>query len=467
MGFLKYLIIILLFAQTALGATYYVSPTGSTAWPNCTTSGSPCLADETETGKAFLAAVAGDTVYFLPGTYDPGDSPGWPTPAWGPTNSGSDEDHRIIFQCLTPLSCTLIHNTVGPSIGVKEKNYITWDGFTGTKISSQSMIIIYGADFGADHNTIKNCKFTGYDYTGDNNALISVLNSTYSLIQNNYLYIPGGGTGVLMYYTDDAIIEKNTVIGIAGPPGYASEGIWQKGGGNRCIHRYNFVNGTLIGWEKNTAPSRATCTGNEVYQNVIINTSSAGITTQNHEDWHDLDIKIYNNTLYNIGSTGCAGIGLNYNHDQEVWNNIVHLNSETNTMCYSSNVNDGKPTYMDYNIYYVKQDFLVRSSQPDEAEYLSLIAWQASGALMDTGNPDTHSYYEDPTFANPGGTLPTNYKSSAAHKNNGRGGAYASVIGAYITGNEQIGYVGPGGSAATIGSGAAITIGSGSAVQIN
>ena len=65
---------------------------------------------------------------------------------------------------------------------------------------------------------------------------------------------------------------------------------------------------------------------------------------------------------------------------------------------------------------------------------------------MSGGNPDTHSYYENPTFANAGGVNPWDYKSSAVHKNNGRGGSYASVIGAYITGNEQIGYslsVGP------------------------
>jgi hypothetical protein len=445
MGFLRQIILICFLSGSVFGATYYVSPTGTTAWPNCTSFSSPCLADSTTTGKAFLGATAGDTVIFSSGTYFPGDSIGDPYPAWNPTQSGSS-GQQIIFQCQTPGTCILIANSEGPVMGAYNKNYITWDGFISTAVARAPGVYYYDSA----HSVVKNCILYGFDNTTDNNGTISLHNADNALVQNNYITMTGAsGSGILLGWSDDCIIEKNTIVATTGVNGTGYDGINFKWGGDRNIVRYNFINGnnsvTTIGVIKANNGMATGATGNEVYQNVIINAGNGAVYVEG-DTYTELDYKIYNNTFYNNGPTSGNNFGFNNVANQQIWNNIITSSSASNVYTFMDYANggDGTATYMDYNIYYVVQRFLIHMYEAGQTIYSTLASYNTTALLIDgVTHPDTYSYYEDPVFANAGGSLPTDYKSSATHKNNGRGGSYASVIGAYITGNEQIGYLAP------------------------
>jgi hypothetical protein len=82
---------VLLFVQSSSAATYYVSPSGSATWSQCTNINTPCAA---QTG--FLNAQAGDTVLFRGGQYEVGQSV-YPLPVLYPRHSGTAQN-PIIFK---------------------------------------------------------------------------------------------------------------------------------------------------------------------------------------------------------------------------------------------------------------------------------------------------------------------------------------------------------------------------------
>ncbi len=423
---------VFLLPKISLAATYYVSPTGSTVWPNCTSQDSPCLADSTTTGKAFLGASAGDTVYFLPGTYNPGNAPSWEVPAWNPSYSGSS-GNPITFKCTTQEGCILTTNTVGPAAGAVGKDYITWDGFkTTTKVSKQPVFRFVTSD----HYILRNCSLTGFigavDPPGDNNPIVTA-GGTNGLIQNcefkdnKDTVGTHNSAGLLMYSAHALTIEKSTFTN-------CYTGIYEKNDGQGNTYRFNFFYNNIMSFFTQQAAGGPGTTNRYIYQNVIVDTVNQALDTvsQQDVDYTSTNIQFYNNTIYKpLGTSGHFTYVMQQITNSHFWNNIVWGVGFTYYNAYS---NDGKPTYMDYNIYNGAQKFYAGGTTKS-----SLADWKVSGLLLGGGNPDANSSYGDPQFVNAGGATVTDYKRTS-YPTNGRGGGYASVIGAYITGNETIGY---------------------------
>jgi hypothetical protein len=98
------------------------------------------------------------------------------------------------------------------------------------------------------------------------------------------------------------------------------------------------------------------------------------------------------------------------------------------------------PAYLDYN-----SDLVIAGTPQWQADLYdttahftttSLSAWQSKTSF------DVHTVMTDAGFLNASGTyrLATDFKRTV-YPTNGRGGAYSAVMGAYVTGMEQIGYV--------------------------
>jgi hypothetical protein len=87
------------------------------------------------------------------------------------------------------------------------------------------------------------------------------------------------------------------------------------------------------------------------------------------------------------------------------------------------------PAYSDYNGFSGNSVWNMDWS----TDYASLGNWRAATTY------DDNSVTTDPGFVNAGGTAAADYKRTS-YTANGRGGSYALVMGAYITGNELIGY---------------------------
>jgi hypothetical protein len=181
-------------AGSAAAADYYVSPTGSEPWSSCTVSATPC-----SWRTAMTNAVAGDTVYFRGGVYEPGEANQFGDPVMHPVNDG--QPGNPITLKGYPGEVAIIHdavrtgaappaNNTGPAAGCFQNSYVTWDGFTFERNHDNgyqaSAIIRFEA---SDHCTVTNSNLIGrshFDYA--NGSLIHIVQSSYITIANNMLH---------------------------------------------------------------------------------------------------------------------------------------------------------------------------------------------------------------------------------------------------------------------------------------
>jgi len=442
---LLFLVFTLAHIAPAAAATYYVSPNGTATWAQATNINTP-----TDGRTAMLNAVAGDIVYFRGGTYKPSNNSvpnhvsastvdKWKFPHWNPVNSGTPSNY-ITFAVYPGETATITHDTVSAPLGVNSKSYIIFDGFTGgTKVSAQAFIFLGDEDPPRDttYCIVQNCYFANGFSTPDgglNNSHIFTRYVQYCTIRNNYLAnnicTTGNhnSAGIITRWTNDTIFENNTFYN-------NTCGMYAKHIDANVTIRYNFFVNNI------NKDIRATYgSGYKIYQNVVVGSTNVAVETESLPNLVTTGTEIYNNTFY---VTNSSGLGL-YNINEKQWNNItVNATNCAYRSIYAAGLSDGQPTYMDYNAYWNGQRFVVRIGT-----YTNLPAWQSSGALIGGGNPDTHSIYANPLFVNAGGTTPADYKLQANSpcRNVGRNGV---TMGAYINGNEVIGYIGSGISTTT------------------
>ncbi len=443
---LLFLVFTLAHIAPAAAATYYVSPNGTATWAQATNISTP-----TNGRTAMQNAVAGDVVYFRGGNYEPCVSPvssywDYWKPAWYPLHSGSS-GNPITFKNYpgeTPVMVQTLRSVPDPVnngwcvFGVENGSWIVWDGFRGTKAATNASLFIF---HGASDCTVQNCYFQGWLYGTNNNAPIYVGedgNPSYRCtIRNNYIYDSRGlgsymdhynCAGLLLYEINNFIIENNTINN-------CGAGIFLKNDPINNTVRKNFIQGC----RQSIVNADNSGSGNKIYQNIVINSNQNSYYINN--SGVVAGTEFYNNSL--IGPVGCHYNVYNVDNDQ-IWNNIFYGATIYTYQNYGRG--DDGPTYMDYNCYYEDSSltFIVGGSR----SYSSLSSWQNSHELEGGGNPDTHSFYANPLFINAGGTTPADYKLQASSpcRNAGRDGV---TMGAYITGNEVIGYVGSGISTTT------------------
>jgi hypothetical protein len=438
-------LVVMFYSRSSQAATYYVSPDGLASWPSCTNIITPCSA-----ATAMANAVADDVVYFRAGTYSHGTSSDREYPCLTPANSGTP-GHPITFIAYpneTPIIAS--SNFEGGAFGSGHRSYIIWDGFAGTlnafTTGEPQLIGIWYSD----HVTIKNCNLSGFLQSYHNNSsLIRVEESSYITIENNrlhdmngyvsgepqYVEEPVNSTGITMFYTSYVTIKNNDIYN-------NWTAIYDKDDGNHNVYYYNHIWGTGSGHQrcveaiqlKNQVIKVNFGDGSDrkLYQNVIRN-CKIGVLLDNGLIFSN--VMIYNNVFSGISG---SGIGIWHNTQPsatqvQIFNNVIY-----NFASYFNFYDTASFTFVNNNIfnnnpYSVANDWNINWG--NSGDYSKLSAWTAATTF------DGNSYVENPQFAKPGGSNASDYNIYAAHKNNGRGGSYPSVMGAYVTGNEHIGYL--------------------------
>ena len=373
------------------------------------------MADSTATGKEFLGATAGDTVYFISGTYNPGNAPGWATPAWNPSNSGSSGS-PITFKRLSG-TCTILSNDVGPPFGANSRNYITWDGFTGSKSDVHNDYVRFDT---TDHCQLLHCDITGSSVTASINVCVAAEDTTYLTVENCKLHGSKGthtqnSAGYMSYSTSNCTIQNNEIYN-------NHTGIFEKSNGSHNTYKNNFFHdndtcGFLVG----TETTGSTQHNISVYQNVFIDhiweaINITGALTKS-------EIYIYNNVIYNMTSTAIYTQG-GAIADRQIYNNIIY------TAGTSFNLNSSDTsTYNDYNSIYDYGSLKISDATITLANWISTYGFDANSITV------------DPELSNVGGTSATDYKLGSYSGSNPCYGTGKSdvTIGAYITGSEEIG----------------------------
>lgn len=431
----------------AAAGVHYVSPTGDAAWSSSTDISTPCSWQ-----AAIANAHAGDIVYFREGIYEPGTVANYETPGMNPANSG-EAGSSITFQAY-PGETAVIHDAIGgPAIGANRRSYIVWDGFTidrnldsgigastAVRIDNRSSNIIVrnnniigrpqkdqynGSLMQIDHGShdifVYNNRLHGK--SADPNPIASVMNaSAVWVMEADHVYI----------YNND-IYDNNNGLSTKSEPNYLyfyNNHLWNntRAAFNLLPQGRNFSRDIVI------------------YQNVVRNSPSVVSSPDAAQLWN---LRFHNNTAYN--SADASGIVLgNGTYDNsrnaEVFNNVFCFGGAGSTWERVGSGED-KPLYVDFNNFYVGGRWGMGDSY-SVPYYSSIEGWRAASGF------DLDSITSNPLLVNPGGATPEEYKlmngSPAIGAGidrqdfDGDGDTSERInVGAYITGDEVIGYRAP------------------------
>ncbi len=431
-------------ATVAQAADYYVSPTGTATWAQCTNIATPCSWQ-----TAMANAAGGDTVYFRGGVYEPGEGRLFDEPAMHPDHSGTAAnaivlkaypgEMPVIHEAYRPGAVAPASNT-DPALGCFRNSYVTWDGFTIVRNLDNgyqaSAVVRFEL---SDHCTITNSDLIGRPHMDQyNGSLIHIVQSRHITIANNKLHgMSRDPNAVATTVNTSAIWSFNfDHVNIFNNDFYDNYGnISTKAGTSFLTVHHNHI------WNCGSAAVRAVpqiegTTDIHIYQNVI---RDCPLVLDSPDPFALLyNLRLYNNTIYNAGGGMLANIGspsYQWHRNTEVFNNILSNRGGGNPLLvrYFNSPNPAEmPTYADNNDFHGGGHWNLNY----QTDYTTLAAWQAASGV------DLHSIVSDPLFVSAGGTNPGDYKLlvNTPARTGGRGGVYATVLGAYITGDELIGY---------------------------
>ena len=397
-----------LMAFPVFAGDYYVSPTGAETWPDCTTQGTPCKASNSD--RAFLGVIAGDTVYFLDGTYSGLEfyAANYRQPTWNPYNSGTS-GNPITFKSLNERGAELVGLRDGVAtsvIGSYQRDYIIWDGFKISAVNSSAQAILPIVRIeSSDNITINNCEIIGASHdTGGviNYEGVRVENSTNILIDKCYIhgYVETSNnhntSGYKSYNTENITIRNCQFSN-------NTAGIYLKGNGNDgVLLENNWIDSNYIGVIVSIkSDSTHSLT---VYNNVISNNTYRNMSIDS--DWNGTSLAdntiVHNNTI--VGS-GWAWSGASTGAGPSLFNNIFYnVGSASSLSLISINDITEPALAIDHNIFYPSLSITMRNYGAT-ATYTSLASWQSSGELYGGGDPGTGSTQSNPSFANDSGSL--------------------------------------------------------------
>jgi parallel beta-helix repeat protein len=438
MKIIKILILNLCFSLqsvSAFSAEYHVSTIGNDSMGD----GSEANPWRTPEYGAKQLLQAGDTLLIHSGTYSVSasnlpsghtETGRWIALVSPPSNVSGTAISPIVIKSYGdgPVLLDAGTSPQWPAVGTNIGDYLVVDG-----VSVRGAAILWGTT----GSVIKNSNLYGGIDTplsndGDNfGCVVRLENCESCTIKNNILHdnqigITRGNSPLLIEYdSTNILIENNDFYNSV------ASGIFLKDNPETVTIRNNYIydNYTSGIW------GAAQDNGNNVFihNNIIRNNNTsnseadAGITQLVYlNNW-----QIYNNTFYNNGVSDIRTM-----YDREIsniqaWNNIHYNDNPFYRVGYPDTGATFATTwtYSDYNQFYGAS-----KSWIDHAKtYTSLSDYSTATGF------DSNSVTTDPGFINPGGTSASDYKRSS-YANNGRGGAYKSVMGAYITGLELIGF---------------------------
>jgi len=245
-------VLIFLVALPFASSDYYVSPTGTASWAECTDIAKPCSLDTANSN-----AVAGDIVFMRAGSYNQHIEP---------RNSGTSSN-KITFQGYNGETVT-IHDTAygifldgNEHIAVLEIDFYNLDKFMWLDSANYNTIAYCTFDQGRDvgwsgskiyrsstNNWIHHCEFSRYGYyTGDDIGSVidigteedSSDQTQYNLIEDSTFY--SGGHHVFGLFGRWNVIRNN----------HMHNEKWSKNGGTEYGNRVLYITGTTPTWGEN------------------------------------------------------------------------------------------------------------------------------------------------------------------------------------------------------------------------
>jgi hypothetical protein len=257
-------------------------------------------------------------------------------------------------------------------------------------------------------------------------------NFVHDIVYSSALHNDGGI--MLFQDCDNNIIEYNTVDG-----GTTDLGVCygQKAGLNdNNVYRYNVARNAPIAYFSIGSTGGSEWSYNNTWHNNIAINVNEAFTFDHSVSGH----VVYNNTAHNIGTicfTAYSATSITfYNNifskvDNNTWtsNNYGYLNEEAGSL--SDFFADE-----DYNYYYTQSPPSTFAIMGYSTSFSNLSAWVA-GTSFGQHSKDS----VDPGFIDAGASNPSAYKRTS-YPQDGKGGDFPSVVGAFVTGNESIGYQG-------------------------
>jgi len=313
----------------AQAGTYWVSPTGTASWANCSGSTPLSGAAACSLSTANSSLTAGDLVYLRAGTYSTGIAP---------ARSGTSHTARITYQGYPGETITI---TASTAISLSSRSYVTVTSvnsngsYHALVIRNGSYNIVSYGNFGnyittnwelnvidtnSQYNWIHHNTFHDYGScnTSDDGTILDVGNENtsndttqYNLLEDNIMY--HGGHHVLGLETGYNTVRNN----------YLHNEGWQAGYGNRVVYMANQVGNTVAGHnviegnrfgfaaktcEVKVTPSQATMgivamsTPYNIFRyNALYYASAYTLGTSAYAGTSGSNNRIYNNTMFDAG----------------------------------------------------------------------------------------------------------------------------------------------------------------------
>jgi parallel beta-helix repeat protein len=387
------------------------------------------------------AARGGDVVLIAPGIYwETGDPAGGRfTVSLNPVNDGTAQN-PIIFRGEGLVYIRMQAGHRGAMIGCNSRSHIIWDNFQiddyyGGSQSDTGPVVFSGGNYcqiiNSDIKGHPGTYFHGYPTYGGNYRGISLEPANNTLIRNNRIHNFRGGTneaGIMAYDSNDNIIENNEIFNNGA--GVFLKGIHDWATQRRNIVRKNIVRDNFIGIRVLGSEDA------DVYQNILIGNGDglyAGFSPA-------LRTRFVNNTLYNNAR------GFTPQSDELVdilvFGNIFAASSGSAIHTWGINGPSAQDVSYNRNLYF---------NNASHASYdtaISFSSWQS------THRQDQNGLSANPQFLNAAGndfrlgaSSPARGLSIDILDLTGDGSTTNAIAaGAYVTGNEIIGLLGPGGS---------------------
>lgn len=407
---LQVLTLLLISVVSSTAAEYYVSPSGSASWIDCTTQSSPC-----HPHTALDNVSAGDTVYFMDGTYSVTKnhtSTNYRVPLWAVQVSGTS-GNPITLKSLNLHGAHLhvVDSSLNPAmIGAYSEDYIVWEGFYLTSETSGGTATMAKAQYYSSNNsTFKNLKMRGGSHSDGgsyNREGIRLEGSTYITVDGCYLYdyretSNNHNNGALKTYNVDNLTIKNSVFE------NSTNGIYIKGSPHKTITiENNWIKdnheGFLMSVHLN-APNEDVSLINNVFSGQA--ESNYLVDFRDSEDGVEGNGFLVRNNTFSGGERGFMWYGAATGEGPEIYNNIF-----ANSSGYSlkSNRDDAAPAVSsDHNLVVANNVAQMRWSwgEATMSTYDTLTSWQSSDELYGGGNPGTGSITGDPLFVNASGSF--------------------------------------------------------------
>jgi hypothetical protein len=396
------------------------------------------------------AARAGDTVIIRAGTYTAVATNERYDVTYNPVNSGT-QGSPIVFQGEGVVRLTHSANG-GPVIGVFDRNYVTWRGFTIDEATARTVgdsgpaVLWYTTG-----SSIEDCIIHGIGAPNwnDNHTGIRVVEARNVVVRNNRVSNilaasatnESNGAAIQVYFSGGVLIENNELLD-------SGSGIFLKAPYGPNLDwftiRYNILrNMQDVGIAIHRSPNPASAPI-LVYQNIIENTHGSAVRLWPFEDGagstEPLNAKIVNNTIYGATEGLLVSNNLAPNAGHRFWNNIVHggTNYAINYAGSSATLQKSRLD-VEHNLYWNFRAFAIVFT----SNY-TLATWKSTFG-QDNASPAATN--QNPMFVNP---VEGDYRLQVGSPARALGvdvldlnqnGSTTDVIplGAYITGTEVIG----------------------------